>query len=76
MAPASGFIERHGLWTDDQHRLAKALAAGLETGAASQDMVRAAVAWSAAAVLQPVAGLVDPIDVNRLYGQVLIEEYP
>jgi glutamine synthetase len=27
MAPASGFIERHGLWTDDQHRLAKALAA-------------------------------------------------
>ena len=27
MAPASGFIERHGLWTDDQHRLASALAA-------------------------------------------------
>jgi 1-phosphofructokinase family hexose kinase len=53
-----------------------ALAAGLETGAASQDMVKAAVAWSAAAVLQPVAGLVDPVDVNRLYGRVLIEEYP
>ena len=27
MAKASGFIERHGLWTDDQRRLAKALAA-------------------------------------------------
>ena len=27
MATASGFIERHGLWTDDQYRLAKALAA-------------------------------------------------
>jgi tagatose 6-phosphate kinase len=53
-----------------------ALAAGLETGAASQDMVKAAVAWSAAAVLQPVAGLVDPVDVNRLYGRVLIEENP
>jgi tagatose 6-phosphate kinase len=53
-----------------------ALAAGLETGVASQDMVKAAVAWSAAAVLQPVAGLVDPVDVNRLYGRVVIEEYP
>ena len=27
MTQASGFIERHGLWTDDQRRLAKALAA-------------------------------------------------
>jgi len=27
MATASGFIERHGLWTDDQYRFAKALAA-------------------------------------------------
>jgi hypothetical protein len=26
--------------------------------------------------LQPVAGLVDPVDVNRLYGRVVIEEYP
>ena len=25
MAKAGGFIERHGLWTGDQHRLAKAL---------------------------------------------------
>jgi tagatose 6-phosphate kinase len=53
-----------------------ALAAGLSTGAPSQDMVQAAVAWSAAAVLQPVAGDVDPADVNRLNGQVLIEEFP
>ena len=30
MAQASGFIERHGLWTDDQRRLAKALAARVE----------------------------------------------
>src|SRR6187431_3563535 len=27
MSQANGFIERHGLWTDDQRRLAKALAA-------------------------------------------------
>lgn len=27
MVAADGFIKRHGLWTDDQHRLAKALAA-------------------------------------------------
>jgi tagatose 6-phosphate kinase len=39
-------------------------------------MVQAAVAWSAAAVLQPVAGHVDPADIDRLYGQVLLEEYP
>jgi 1-phosphofructokinase family hexose kinase len=53
-----------------------ALAAGLATGATAHDMVQAAVAWSAAAVLQPVAGQVDPADIDRLYGQVLLEEYP
>jgi tagatose 6-phosphate kinase len=53
-----------------------ALAAALATGAPAQDMVQAAVAWSAAAVLQPVAGHVDPADIDRLYGQVLLEEYP
>ena len=53
-----------------------ALAAGLQTGAAWQDMLQAAVAWSAAAVLQPVAGRVDPVDVSRLYSRVLMEEYP
>jgi tagatose 6-phosphate kinase len=37
-------------------------------------MVHNAVAWSAAAVLQPVAGCIDPADVDRLYGQVLLEE--
>ena len=53
-----------------------ALAAGLETGASSKDMVQLAVAWSAAAVLQPVAGHVDPADIDRLHGQVVIEAYP
>ena len=53
-----------------------ALAAGLETGASAKDMVQLAVAWSAAAVLQPVAGHVDPADIDRLRSQVLIEEYP
>ncbi len=51
-----------------------ALAVGLATEAPSPEMVHAAVAWSAAAVLQPVAGRIDPADVNRLYGQVLLEE--
>ena len=53
-----------------------ALAAGLATGATARDMVQAAVAWSAATVLQPVAGQINPADVDRLYGQVLMEEYP
>ena len=53
-----------------------ALAAGLAAGASPEEMVQAAVAWSAAAVLQPVAGHVDPADVNRLYHQVLMEEFP
>jgi tagatose 6-phosphate kinase len=53
-----------------------ALAAGMAAGAPPDRMVQAAVAWSAAAVLQPVAGHVDPTDVNRLYHQGLIEEFP
>ena len=53
-----------------------ALAAGVATGATARAMVQAAVAWSAAAVLQPVAGDVNPDDVRRLSGQVLMEEYP
>jgi tagatose 6-phosphate kinase len=53
-----------------------ALAAGLAAGATALDMVQAAVAWSAAAVLQPVAGHVNPDDVHRLSGQVVMEEYP
>jgi fructose-1-phosphate kinase PfkB-like protein len=52
-----------------------ALAAGLATGMPSQDLVRAAVAWSAAAVLQPVAGHLDPADIDRLNDHVLIEEF-
>ena len=38
------------------------------------EVVRRAVAWSAAAVLQPVAGVVDPADVERLTPGVEIEE--
>jgi tagatose 6-phosphate kinase len=53
-----------------------ALAASLSVGAPLPDMVRAAVAWSAAAVLQPVAGHVDPADITRLNDEVLIEEFP
>ena len=53
-----------------------ALAAGLATGTPPLELVHTAVAWSAAAVLQPVAGDVDPDDVDRLNGEVLIEEYP
>ena len=37
-------------------------------------VVRDAVAWSAAAVLQPVAGVVDPTDVARLAAQTLVED--
>jgi hypothetical protein len=33
-----------------------------------------AVAWSAAAVLQPVAGVVDPRDIERLLASIEIEE--
>lgn len=38
--------------------------------------LRRGVAWSAAAVLQPVAGAVDPADVDRLLPTVEIEEIP
>jgi tagatose 6-phosphate kinase len=38
------------------------------------DVLRRAVAWSGAAVLQPVAGDVDPADVDRLRPTVEIEE--
>jgi tagatose 6-phosphate kinase len=36
-------------------------------------MVQDAVTWSAAAVLQPIAGTIDPKDVARLAPQVLVE---
>ncbi|SDP39614.1 tagatose 6-phosphate kinase [Pedococcus dokdonensis] len=51
-----------------------ALAAGLAEGRPREDAVRDAVAWSAAAVLQPVAGEVDPSDVHRLELQTLVED--
>ncbi len=51
-----------------------ALAAGLVDDRAHDLVVRDAVAWSAAAVLQPVAGLVDPIDVSRLEAQTVVED--
>lgn len=41
-----------------------------------EQTLRVAVAWSAAAVLQPVAGIVDPADVTRLLPTVDLEELP
>ena len=51
-----------------------AIAAGLAAGRPVAEVVRDAVAWSAAAVLQPVAGVVDPADVSRLEAEVIVEE--
>jgi 1-phosphofructokinase family hexose kinase len=51
-----------------------ALAAGLADGRTPGSVVRDAVAWSAAAVLQPVAGGVDPTDVARLGTQTHVED--
>ncbi|TQJ10264.1 tagatose 6-phosphate kinase [Lapillicoccus jejuensis] len=50
-----------------------ALAAGLRAGAPWADVAADAVARSAAAVLRPVAGEVDPADVARLRGQVVLD---
>jgi tagatose 6-phosphate kinase len=66
----------HGNPTGAGDAAVAALAAGLAAGLPSPDLVRAAVAWSAAAVLQPVAGHVDPVDIDRLNDRVLIEEFP
>jgi 1-phosphofructokinase family hexose kinase len=38
------------------------------------EVLRRGVAWSAAAVLQPVAGVIDPADVERLMSAVEVEE--
>ncbi len=54
--------------------LAAALAHGLQAGEAWPVVARRAVAWSAAAVLQPVAGEVDPDDARDLESQVRMEE--
>lgn len=59
-----------------------ALAAGLDSGLDSgrdsgrprEQVLRDAVAWSAAAVLQPVAGVVDLTDVSRLEAQTVVED--
>lgn len=50
-----------------------ALAAGLGLGRAPRDTLRDAVAWSAAAVLHPVAGHIRTADVDRLLPMVRIE---
>ena len=49
--------------------LVAALAAGLDAGDRGRRWLSDAVAWSAAAVLQPVAGEVDPDDVARPGGR-------
>jgi tagatose 6-phosphate kinase len=53
--------------------LVAALAAGLASGSTWRLMAHDAVTWSAAAVLQPIAGEIDPDDVARLAPQVLTE---
>ena len=53
-----------------------ALAAGLALGHATRDTLRDAVAWSAAAVLHPVAGHTRPADIARLLPMVRIEPGP
>ena len=53
--------------------LVAALAAGLAAGSSWQQMMQDAVTWSAAAVLQPIAGAIDPDDVARLAPQVLMD---
>jgi 1-phosphofructokinase family hexose kinase len=50
-----------------------ALAAGMASASTWQRVVQDAVTWSAAAVLQPIAGEIDPDDVARLEPQVLVE---
>jgi tagatose 6-phosphate kinase len=56
--------------------LVAALAAGLAEGRPRQQVLQDAVAWSAAAVLAPVAGSLDPHDVSRLETQVHTEDLP
>ena len=51
-----------------------ALAAGLDGDRPRDEVIREAVAWSAAAVLQPVAGVVDLTDVSRLEALTLVED--
>jgi tagatose 6-phosphate kinase len=53
--------------------LVAALAAGLADGSPWARMLPEAVTWSAAAVLQHVAGEIDPHDVARLAPEVLVE---
>jgi 1-phosphofructokinase family hexose kinase len=49
-----------------------AVAAGLAEGRDWTECLRDAVAWSAAAVLQPTAGVVDPADIDRLRAAVRV----
>ena len=51
-----------------------ALAAGLARGATDRDALADAVAWSAAAVLHPLAGQVRQDDIDRLRPLVRVEQ--
>ena len=55
---------------------AAALAVGMSTGMRPEDILPTAVAWSAAAVLKPLAGEINPHDVAHLHTQVLTAEVP
>jgi tagatose 6-phosphate kinase len=50
-----------------------ALAAGLLANLSWPQMLRLAVAWSAASVLEPVAGAISPSEVKRLTDQVDVQ---
>ena len=54
--------------------LSAGIADGLREGLTLATLLRRAVAWSAAAVLAPLAGSVDPDDVARLEPTVILEE--
>jgi len=53
-----------------------ALAAGLAEGRSGVQLLADAVAWSAASVLEPTAGIVDPAVVERLRATVVLTAEP
>jgi fructose-1-phosphate kinase PfkB-like protein len=79
-------ITRNGIWrgclaerlagnpTGAGDAAAAALIAGLAAAASWPEIVREAVALSAAAVLSPVAGEVAPADITRLRSQAVVTE--
>jgi 1-phosphofructokinase family hexose kinase len=80
VAPSGGGTERarlgevlRGNPTGAGDAAVAAIAVGLAEAAPWGQVLAEAVAWSAAAVLQPVAGTVSPEDVRRLRSMVTVE---